>query len=66
MAEPSRIVLDGNVLFSAALRDTFLWAAQAGLCQIFWSEEMYARGCPRAISRPPSRTRTESACFQRA
>lgn len=41
MAAPPRIVLDANVLFSAVLRDTLLRAAERGLCQIFWSQQIF-------------------------
>lgn len=49
MEAPRRLVLDANVLFSAALRDTFLRAAKVGLCQIFWSEQILDEMCRSLI-----------------
>jgi predicted nucleic acid-binding protein len=37
---PFRVVLDANVLFPLTLRDTLLRAAEAGLYQLYWSEEI--------------------------
>ena len=34
------VVLDANVLFSAALRDTLLWAAQNRLYELFYTDEI--------------------------
>jgi predicted nucleic acid-binding protein len=34
------VVLDANVLFSAAVRDTLLRAAARGLIQVYWSDEI--------------------------
>ncbi|HYO65499.1 MAG TPA: PIN domain-containing protein [Archangium sp.] len=35
-----RVFLDTNVLFPSALRDTLLRAAETGLVQVYWSEDM--------------------------
>lgn len=35
-----RVFLDANVLFPAAVRDTLLRAAEAGLIQVYWSEQV--------------------------
>lgn len=37
---PFRVVLDACVLFPFSLRDTLLRAAEAGLYQLYWSEEI--------------------------
>lgn len=37
---PFKVVLDANVLFPFSLRDTLLRAAERGLFQIYWSEEI--------------------------
>ncbi len=37
-----RVFLDTNVLFPSALRDTLLRAAETGLVQVYWSEDVLA------------------------
>lgn len=37
---PVRVVLDANVLYPFSLRDTLLRAAEAGLYQVYWSDEI--------------------------
>lgn len=37
---PFRVVLDANVLYPFSLRDTLLRAAEAGLYQLYWSDEI--------------------------
>jgi len=37
---PFKVVLDANVLFPFTLRDTLLRAADAGLVQVYWSQEV--------------------------
>lgn len=37
---PFRVMLDANVLFPFTLRDTLLRAAEAGLYQAYWSDEI--------------------------
>jgi predicted nucleic acid-binding protein len=39
---PLRVVLDANVLFPFSLRDTLLRAAERGLFQLYWSQEILA------------------------
>jgi len=39
---PFRVVLDANVLFPFSLRDTLLRAAERGLFQLYWSQEILA------------------------
>lgn len=56
-----RVFLDTNVLFPSALRDTLLRAAETGLVQAYWSEDVLtelernlvrtARYTPTAASR---------------
>ena len=38
--KPLRVVLDANVLYPFSLRDTLLRAAEAGLYQLLWSDEI--------------------------
>lgn len=46
-----RVVLDANVLFPFALRDTLLRAAALGMYQVHWSEEILAEA-NRSNDRP--------------
>ncbi|MFY0580952.1 hypothetical protein ACN28S_47925 [Cystobacter fuscus] len=40
---PFAVVLDANVLIPFSVRDTLLRAANEGLIQIYWSEEILKR-----------------------
>ena len=40
LAAPFKVVLDANVLYPFTLRDTLLRAADAGLFQLYWSDEI--------------------------
>ena len=48
---PFRVVLDANVLFSFSLRDTLLRAAERGLFQIYWSQEILAEARRNLVAR---------------
>ena len=40
LTAPFKVVLDANVIFPSALRDTLLRSAEAGLCQLYWTEQI--------------------------
>lgn len=40
LAAPFKVVVDANVLYPFALRDTLLRAAAAGFFQLYWSEQI--------------------------
>lgn len=40
LAAPFKVLLDANVLYPFTLRDTLLRAADAGLFQLYWSDEI--------------------------
>lgn len=40
LAAPFKVVLDANVLYPFTLRDTLLRAVDAGLFQLYWSDEI--------------------------
>jgi predicted nucleic acid-binding protein len=47
---PFRVVLDANVLFPFAVRDTLLRAAALGMYQVHWSEEILAEATRNLIA----------------
>ena len=48
---PFKVVLDANVLFPFTLRDTLLRAAQAGLFQVYWSDEILDEAARNLVAR---------------
>lgn len=46
---PFRVVLDANVLYPFFLRDTLLRAAQAGLYQLYWTDEVLDEACRNLV-----------------
>jgi predicted nucleic acid-binding protein len=48
---PFRVVLDANVLFPFSLRDTLLRAAERGLFQLYWSQEILAEARHSLVAR---------------
>ncbi len=48
---PLKAVLDANVLFPFTLRDTLLRAAEAGLFQVYWSEQILDEVCRNLVEK---------------
>lgn len=61
---PFGVVLDANVLFPPALRDTLLRAAEAGLYQVHWSDQILDEATRNMVAR--SRMTQEKADRLRA
>lgn len=70
---PFKVVLDANVLYPAALRDTLLRAAAMGLYQMYWTDEILDEVCRNLVTdeemslEQATRLRTEMiTCFDEA